>query len=53
MSNIIQIDNLIKSFGSVNAVRNLSFRVKKGNYLPSLGSMVQESRLQSILCADN
>ena len=30
MSNIIQIDNLNKSFGSVNAVRNLSFRVKKG-----------------------
>ena len=30
MSNIIQINNLNKSFGSVNAVQNLSFRVKKG-----------------------
>ncbi len=29
MSNIIQINNLNKSFGSVNAVQNLSFRVKK------------------------
>ena len=30
MNNIIQINNLNKSFGSVNAVQNLSFRVKKG-----------------------
>ena len=29
MSNIIQINNLNKSFGSVNAVQNLSFCVKK------------------------
>ncbi len=27
---IIQIDNLYKSFGEVKAVQNLSFRVKKG-----------------------
>ena len=39
MSNIIQINNLNKSFGSVNAVQNLSFRVKKGECLPFLVSM--------------
>ena len=27
---IIEISNLHKSFGSVNAVQNLSFKVKKG-----------------------
>ena len=37
MSNIIQINNLNKSFGSVNAVRNLSFRVKKGELFAFLG----------------
>ena len=37
MSNIIQIDNLNKSFGSVNAVRILSFRVKKGELFAFLG----------------
>lgn len=37
MSNIIQIDNLNKSFGSVNAVQNLSFRVKKGELFAFLG----------------
>ena len=39
MSNIIQINNLNKSFGSVNAVQNLSFRVKKESCLPFLVSM--------------
>ena len=53
MSNIIQINNLNKSFGSVNAVQNLSFRVKKENCLPFLVSMGQENQLQSILCVDN
>lgn len=42
MSNIIQINNLNKSFGSVNAVQNLSFRVKKESCLPFLVSMGQE-----------
>lgn len=37
MSNIIQIDNLNKSFGNVNAVRNLSFRVEKGELFAFLG----------------
>lgn len=34
MNNIIQIKNLTKSFGEVKAVQNLSFRIKKVNYLP-------------------
>lgn len=38
MSDIIQIDNLSKSFGSVNAVQNLSFRVKKGELFAFLGT---------------
>ena len=37
MSNIIQINNLNKSFESVNAVQNLSFRVKKGELFAFLG----------------
>ena len=32
MSNIIKIDNLNKSYGSIKAVNNLSFRVKDGEY---------------------
>lgn len=46
MSNIIQINNLNKSFGSVNAVQNLSFRVKKVSCLPFLVAMGQENQLQ-------
>lgn len=37
MKNIIQIDNLNKSFGNVKAVRNLSFCVKKGELFAFLG----------------
>ena len=37
MSDIIQINNLNKSFGSVNAVQDLSFRVKKGELFAFLG----------------
>lgn len=37
MNNIIQIDNLSKSFGDVKAVQNLSFRVKKGELFAFLG----------------
>ncbi len=37
MSDIIQIHNLNKSFGSVNAVQDLSFRVKKGELFAFLG----------------
>lgn len=37
MSNIIEIENLDKHFGSVHAVRNLSFNVKKGELFAFLG----------------
>lgn len=37
MNNIIQIDNLSKSFGEVKAVQNLSFRVKTGELFAFLG----------------
>lgn len=37
MNNIIQIDNLNKSFGDVKAVQNLSFRVKTGELFAFLG----------------
>lgn len=37
MNNIIQIDNLNKSFGEVKAVQNLSFRVKTGELFAFLG----------------
>lgn len=37
MNNIIQIDNLNKSFGDVKAVQDLSFRVKKGELFAFLG----------------
>lgn len=36
-NNIIQIDNLSKSFGNVKAVQNLSFRVKTGEMFAFLG----------------
>lgn len=37
MNNIIQIDNLSKSFGDVKAVQDLSFRVKTGELFAFLG----------------
>ena len=37
MKNIIEINNLNKSFGSVKAVRDLSFRVKEGELFAFLG----------------
>lgn len=37
MSVIIQIDHLSRSFGSVNAVQDLSFRVKRGELFAFLG----------------
>ncbi|WP_102267865.1 ABC transporter ATP-binding protein [Massilicoli timonensis] len=37
MSNIIQIDHLNKSFASVKAVQDLSFRVKEGSLFAFLG----------------
>ena len=51
MSNIIQINNLNKSFGSVNAVQNLSFRVKKGELFAFLGiSGAGKSTTINIMC---
>ena len=37
MDNIIEITGLNKSFGAVHAVRDLSFRVKKGELFAFLG----------------
>ena len=37
MKNIIEINNLCKSFGDVKAVQNLSFRVKEGELFAFLG----------------
>ena len=37
MSDIIAIDHLHKSFGSVKAVQDLSFRVKEGELFAFLG----------------
>ena len=51
MSNIIQINNLNKSFGSVNAVQNLSFRVKKGELFAFLGiNGAGKSTLAKAIC---
>ena len=37
MNNIIEIKNLSKSFGTVKAVRDISFHVKKGELFAFLG----------------
>ena len=37
MENIIEIRGLNKSFGSVHAVQDLSFRVKAGEFFAYLG----------------
>ncbi len=51
MENIIQIDNLKKSFGEVNAVNNVSFCVKKGELFAFLGENgAGKSTTISILC---
>lgn len=51
MENIIQINNLNKSFGEVKAVQNLSLRVKKGEFFAFLGvNGAGKSTTISILC---
>lgn len=51
MENIIQIDNLYKSYGEVKAVQNLSFRGKKGELFAFLGiNGAGKSTTISILC---
>ncbi len=51
MDSIIRIDNLDKSFGSVHAVDNLSFRVKSGELFAFLGvNGAGKSTTISIMC---
>ncbi len=51
MSDIIKIDHLCKRFGSVEAVRDLSFRVKQGELFAFLGiNGAGKSTTISILC---
>ena len=51
MQNVIQIENLNKSFGTVKAVNNLSFKVKKGELFAFLGvNGAGKSTTISIMC---
>ena len=51
MKDIIEINHLSKSFGSVKAVRNLSFRVKEGELFAFLGlNGAGKSTTISIMC---
>lgn len=51
MENIIQINDLSKSFGEIKAVQNLSFRVKEGELFAFLGvNGAGKSTTISIMC---
>ena len=51
MDNIIEISNLCKSFGEVKAVRDVSFKVKKGELFAFLGvNGAGKSTTISIMC---
>lgn len=51
MDNILEIENLSKSFGSVQAVDNLSFKVKRGELFAFLGvNGAGKSTTISIIC---
>ncbi|HCW53522.1 MAG TPA: ABC transporter [Clostridium sp.] len=51
MSNIIEVNNLIKSFGDFTAVDNISFSIKKGTLFGFLGiNGAGKSTTISILC---
>ena len=51
MENIIEINNLYKSFGEVRAVRDVSFKVKKGELFAFLGvNGAGKSTTISIMC---
>ncbi len=51
MQNIIEISHLTKSFGEIRAVRDISFRVKKGELFAFLGlNGAGKSTTISILC---
>lgn len=47
MGNVIEIQNLSKSFGEVKAVQDLSFRVKKGELFAFLGLNVPRYELKT------
>lgn len=51
MNNIIEIKNLYKSYGNVQAVKNLSFKVKEGEFFSFLGiNGAGKSTTISIIC---
>ena len=51
MGNVIEIENLYKSYGEVKAVRGISFRVKKGELFAFLGlNGAGKSPTISIIC---
>lgn len=53
MANIIEIDNLNKTFGEVRAVKNLSLRVKTGEFFAFLGvNGAGKSTTISIMCGN-
>lgn len=53
MENVIEIKNLNKSFKDVKAVRNLSFKVKKGEFFAFLGvNGAGKSTTISIMCGE-
>lgn len=51
MENVIEINNLVKNFGEIKAVQNLSFKVKKGELFAFLGlNGAGKSTTISIMC---
>lgn len=51
MENIIEVNNLVKNYGNVEAVKNISFSVKKGAFFAFLGENgAGKSTTINILC---
>ena len=42
---MLQVNNISKQFGGIKAIDNLSFRVKKGQFILLLDPMEQEKQL--------